>query len=57
MGIQHPGEDWSITPTDNSTWPDSGINGPTTASGLGTVYKPRSGVVAITRDDGGIVGT
>ena len=48
VGIQHPGEDWSVSPTDNSTWPDSGINGPTTASGLGTVYKPRSGVVVIT---------
>ena len=32
VGIQHPGEDWMNTFTDNSTWPDSGINGPATAS-------------------------
>ena len=57
VGIQHPGEDWSVSPTDNSTWPDSGVNGPTTASALGTVHKPRSGVVVITRDDGGVIGT
>jgi hypothetical protein len=57
VGIQHPGEDWSTSPTDNSTWPDNGANGPTTASGLGTVYKPRSAVVVITRDDGGVIGT
>lgn len=57
VGVQHPGEDWSVTPTDNSTWPDSGVNGPTTASSLGTVYKPRSGVVVITKDDRGVIGT
>ena len=57
VGIQHPGEDWRVNPTEQSTWPDSGLNGPTTASDLGTVHKPRSGVVAITRDDGGVIGT
>jgi hypothetical protein len=62
VGIQHPGEDWNLLPpprsfTTNSTWPDSGINGPTTQSASGTVYKPRSGVVVITKDDGGVIGT
>lgn len=56
VGLQHPGEDWSTSFTDNSTWPDSGVNGPTTASGLGEVFKPRSGIVVITKDDGGVVG-
>jgi secreted PhoX family phosphatase len=57
VGIQHPGEDWKTGFTDNSTWPDSGINGPTTASELPAVYKPRSGVVVITKDDRGVIGT
>ena len=57
VGIQHPGEDWVTTFTDNSTWPDSGANGRTTASDLGTVYKPRSSVIVITKDDGGVIGT
>jgi hypothetical protein len=57
VGIQHPGEDWTTNFTDNSTWPDSGVNGPTTASDLSKVYKPRSGVVVITKDDGGVIGT
>jgi uncharacterized protein len=59
VGIQHPGEDWlgnggSFTST--STWPDSGINGPTTLSANGPV-KPRSSVVVITKNDGGVIGT
>ena len=56
VGIQHPGEDWVTGYTENSTWPDSGINGPTTRSKAGAV-KPRSGIVVVTRDDGGVVGT
>jgi hypothetical protein len=55
VGIQHPGEDWTNAFTDNSTWPDSGRNGPTTASSAGPA-KPRSGIVVITKDDGGIIG-
>ena len=56
VGIQHPGEDWVNSYTQNSTWPDSGINGPTTFTGASPV-KPRSGVVVITKDDGGVIGS
>ena len=56
VGIQHPGEDWTGSFTANSTWPDNGFNGPTTASGMVMVHKPRSSVVVITRDDGGVIG-
>jgi hypothetical protein len=56
VGIQHPGEDWSASFTDNSTWPDNGANGPTTNSRRG-VAKPRSSVIVITKDDGGVIGT
>ena len=56
VGIQHPGEDWSTGFTDNSTWPDSGVNGPTRYSS-GDPLKPRSGIVVITKDDGGVIGT
>jgi secreted PhoX family phosphatase len=55
IGIQHPGEDWETHYTQNSTWPDSGHNGPTTATG--SPSKPRSAVVLITKDDGGVIGT
>jgi len=53
VGIQHPGEDWESGFTDNSTWPDSGVNGDTKMK----ANKPRSGVVVITKDDGGVIGT
>lgn len=56
VGIQHPGEDWVTTFTDNSTWPDSGINGSTTAS-TQVVFKPRSSVVVISKNNGGVIGT
>lgn len=56
VGIQHPGEGWVNSYTENSTWPDSGINGPTTFTGS-SVVKPRSGVVVITKDDGGVIGS
>jgi len=56
VGIQHPGEDWAGNFTANSKWPDNGYNGPTTASDLVMVHKPRSSVVIITRDDGGVIG-
>jgi secreted PhoX family phosphatase len=55
VGIQHPGEDWAPGAfTAKSTWPDSGLNGPTTQK---TLAKPRSAVVVITKDDGGVIGT
>jgi secreted PhoX family phosphatase len=55
MGIQHPGEDWAPGGyTANSTWPDSGANGPTTQAVL---TKPRSAVVVITKNDGGVIGS
>ncbi|MEP6879112.1 MAG: alkaline phosphatase PhoX, partial [Nitrosospira sp.] len=57
VGIQHPGEDWKNDFTENSTWPDSGENGPTTVSGQGSVARPRSAVVVITKDDGGVIGS
>jgi len=54
VGIQHPGEDWSGSFTARSTWPDSGVNGSTTQM---AVNKPRSSVVMITKNDGGVIGT
>lgn len=56
VGIQHPGEDWENQFTDNSNWPDNGANGTTTVSANGS-FKPRSGIVVITKDDGGVIGT
>ncbi|MXO71221.1 PhoX family protein [Alteraurantiacibacter buctensis] len=47
VGIQHPGEDGSAA-APSSNWPQSQAG---TASG-----RPRSGVVVITRDGGGVVG-
>ena len=56
VGIQHPGEDWAPGGyTSRSSWPDSGVNGPTTQAGV--VVKPRSAVVVITKDNGGVIGT
>jgi secreted PhoX family phosphatase len=58
VGIQHPGEDSSAAnPTQYSSWPQSQWS---TASDGFTVLpagRPRSGVVVITKDDGGIIGT
>lgn len=60
VGIQHPGEDWNIPVgsnyTSTSTFPDSGVNGPTTQSANGAI-KPRSSVMVITKNDGGVIGT
>ena len=56
VGIQHPGEDWKIGFTDNSSWPDNGHNGPTTFKGT-TISRPRSSVIVIIKDDGGVIGT
>jgi hypothetical protein len=48
VGIQHPGEGGTVT-APSSNWPDS-------QAGAAPGVRPRSGVVAITRADGGIVG-
>lgn len=56
VGIQHPGEDWTTHFTENSSWPDNGANGSTTFNDLPKVYKPRSGVVVVTKNDGGVIG-
>jgi secreted PhoX family phosphatase len=56
VGIQHPGEDWVNSYTENSRWPDNGANGPTTFTGSNPA-RPRSAVVVITKDDGGVIGT
>ncbi|MDP2267347.1 MAG: PhoX family phosphatase [Thiobacillus sp.] len=57
VGVQHPGEDWTANFTDNSSWPDNGANGSTAFSNLPKAHKPRSGVVVITKRDGGVIGT
>lgn len=56
VGIQHPGEDWELGYTQNSAWPDNGANGPTTQSVNGAA-KPRSSVIVISKDDGGVIGS
>jgi secreted PhoX family phosphatase len=50
VGIQHPGEDGPVTAPD-SHWPDSQATGT-----AGATVRPRSAIVAITKNDGGIVG-
>jgi uncharacterized protein len=50
VGIQHPGEGGSAaTPT--SHWPESQATGT-----AGATVRPRSAIVVITKDDGGVVG-
>ena len=59
VGIQHPGEDWSGSFTANSTWPDSGINGPTRLNTTGaatTPVKPRAATLVITHNGGQKIG-
>ncbi len=49
VGIQHPGEDGTPA-APSSHWPDS--QGATT---VGATVRPRSAIVAITKDDGGVI--
>jgi secreted PhoX family phosphatase len=49
VGIQHPGEDGSTAAPD-SHWPDSQASGT-----AGATVRPRSAIVAITKNDGGVV--
>jgi hypothetical protein len=49
VGIQHPGEEGkAANPTEFSDWPKSQFGGPG--------GRPRAAVLAITREDGGIIG-
>ncbi|WP_428827761.1 PhoX family protein [Azonexus sp. IMCC34842] len=57
VGVQHPGEDaLAANPTQFSSWPSS--QWATRADGVTPLPagRPRSGVVVITKNDGGIVG-
>lgn len=50
VGIQHPGEEAKTSnPTEFSDWPKSQFGGPG--------GRPRSAVLAVTRIDGGVIGT
>ena len=49
VGIQHPGEDGTVT-APSSHWPDS------QAGTAAATVRPRSAIVAITKDDGGVIG-
>jgi secreted PhoX family phosphatase len=58
VGIQHPGEgSTAADPTSSSNWPASQFA--TLSDGVTPLVggRPRSGVVVITKDDGGIIGT
>lgn len=48
VGIQHPGEDGTFKEP-SSHWPDSQVGTPA------TTVRPRSAVIAITKDDGGVI--
>jgi uncharacterized protein len=58
VGIQHPGEDsTAANPTEFSAWPQS--QWMTRSDGYTPLPagRPRSGVVVITKDDGGVIGS
>ena len=58
VGIQHPGEDSpAANPTQFSNWPQGQFG--LESDGVTTLPagRPRSSVVVITRDDGGIIGS
>jgi len=50
VGIQHPGEE-GTTAAPDSHWPDSQATGT-----AGATVRPRSAIIAITKNDGGVVG-
>jgi len=60
VGIQHPGEDSpAVNPTEFSNWPQSQFDENTSGVPLPNTpgqSRPRSTVLVITREDGGIVG-
>jgi secreted PhoX family phosphatase len=49
VGIQHPGENGTPA-APSSHWPDSQATGT-----AGATVRPRSAIVAITKNDGGVV--
>jgi secreted PhoX family phosphatase len=51
VGIQHPGEGATNPAQPTSHWPDSQAGGTVAAT-----VRPRSAVVVITKNDGGVVG-
>jgi len=58
VGIQHPGDNGTAAnPTLSSNWPASQFS--VRSDGLTPVVggRPRSGIVVITKDDGGVIGT
>jgi secreted PhoX family phosphatase len=58
VGIQHPGEDSpAANPTQFSNWPQSQWDFHSDGETPLVPGRPRSAVVVITKDDGGIVGT
>jgi uncharacterized protein len=58
VGIQHPGEDSpAANPSQFSNWPQSQWESHSDGETPLVAGRPRSGVVVITKDDGGIIGT
>jgi hypothetical protein len=58
VGIQHPGDDsGAANPEQFSSWPHN--QWATASDGVTPLPpgRPRSGIVVITKDDGGIIGT
>jgi len=57
VGVQHPGEDaLAANPTQFSNWPQGQFAGRSDGTPL-PAGRPRSSVVVITKDDGGIIGS
>jgi len=58
VGIQHPGEDSVFSnPTQFSNWPQNQFTVESDGVTLLPPGRPRSSVVVITKDDGGIIGS
>lgn len=58
VGIQHPGEDSTYTnPTQFSNWPQNQFTVESDGVTVLPAGRPRSSVVVITKDDGGVIGS
>ena len=58
VGIQHPGEDATFSnPTEFSNWPQNQFNVESDGMTALPAGRPRSSVVVITKDDGGLIGS